>query len=122
MYTEIKTFEDACNKLGILAITPDLSSFPDEYKESVYSHYKLMIIAAAINDGWKPDWSNDDQPKYYPWFDMSSSASGSFSCYGSDVWYSVSGVGSRLCFETREKAKYAGEQFKDLYEAYFVIK
>jgi hypothetical protein len=121
-YKEIKTFEDACNALEILAIIPELGTTPEEFSGPILAHYKLMVIAKAINGDWKPDWSDSNQWKYYPWFDMRSSASGGFSYDGYDCWDPGSGVGSRLCFESREKAEYAGTQFKDLYEEYFVIK
>ena len=125
MYTDIKTFEDACLKLGIDAahVVPDFfEPFPKEHKEAMQAHVKLIIINQAINEGWKPDWDNGEWDKYYPWFDMRSSASGGFLYDGCGRWRTDSAVGSRLCFETSEKAKYAGTQFKDLYEAYFVIK
>ena len=49
------------------------------------------------------------------------SSSGVGFAYGHfDCWLTLSPVGSRLCFETREQAKYAGKQFEDLYKDYFV--
>ena len=124
MYTDIKTFEDACKALNLNAETviPDFSQYPEEDRKALVAHAKLIIINKAINGGWKPDWSNDDQYKYYPWFDMDSSASGGgFSYDDCAYWSTYSDVGSRLCFETREKAKYAGKQFESLYKEYFVI-
>ena len=53
---------------------------------------------------------------------MESSSAGGFVCndYGSRGTYVA--VGSRLCFKSRELAEYAGKQFKDIYEEYYVIK
>lgn len=124
MYTDIETFEDACKALNLNSETviPNFSEYPEEDRKALIAHAKLVIIAKAINGGWKPDWSNDDQYKYYPWFYMAGSASGGgFSYGGYDRWTTGSIVGSRLCFETREKAKYAGKQFENLYKEYFVI-
>ena len=124
MYTDIKTFEDACKtqNLNPETVIPDFSEYPEEDRKALIAHAKLVIIAKAINEGWKPDWSNSNQWKYYPWFDMDSSPSGGgVSCSDCDYWSTNSIVGSRLCFETREKAKYAGQQFEILYKEYFVI-
>lgn len=122
MYTEIKTFEDACQVLSLdpITIIPDFSLFPESDRQAMIDHAKLIIIAKAINGNWVLDWNNWDQYKYYPWFDMGSSSGVGFSC-GVDVyWCTDSIVGSRLCFETREQAKYVGKQFEELYKSYFV--
>ena len=122
MYKEIKTFEDACKVLNLDAakVIPDFSLFPVEEQEPMKAHAKLIIIAKAINGDWIPDWKNWDQYKYHPYFLMGSPSSGGFSCRDCVSWHAASIVGSRLCFETREKAIYAGETFEELYKTYFV--
>lgn len=107
-FGEIKTFEDACNELENL--TPIRN---DEAPDEI-AYKKLKIIVAAINQGWIPDWANTDQRKWYPWFNLSSGFG--FSCTYYDCVYSVADVGSRLCFESEEKAGYAGNQFLELYK------
>lgn len=123
MNHKIKTFEDACKALNINSETviPDFSLFPKSHQKAMIAHAKLIIIAEALNEGWKPDWSDWDQYKYYPWFDMEKSASGGFSCNIYDSRVTASLVGSRLCFKSPELAEYAGTQFLDLYKDYFVI-
>jgi hypothetical protein len=121
-YTEIKTFEDACTalKLDATTVIPDFSLFPEADKLAMIAHAKLVLIAKAFTGDWVPDWSDWSQYKYFPWFEMGSPSGGGFSSDGCDFWTSYSHVGSRLCFPTREMAKYAGKQFEDLYKAYFV--
>ena len=118
-WKDIKTFEDACEALGITtnSHTPifDEDEAPDEI-----AYKKLKVIVAAINQGWVPDWTNSNQYKYYPYFNLSSGSG--FSGHDYDDRYSYSHVGSRLCFESREKCLYAAEQFKDIYEDFFIIK
>lgn len=119
----VKTFEDALNIVGI--------EDEDDYILLNYkgknvgilaqvASLKLSIIAKALNEGWIPDWNNSSQYKYYPWFKSDGSGSGWVydGCFG---WYSVSGVGSRLTFKTRELAVYSGRQFIDLYSAMFKL-
>ena len=120
-YTTIKTFEDACKKVNTdPAKLPDVSGILEEFAKPIIAAYKLLIIYKAINNEWKPDWSNWDQYKYYPWFEVLSSGFGfSYTYYVYVITYS--GVGSRLCFESEEKAKYAGNQFLQLYKDFLTI-
>lgn len=126
-HTEIKTFEDACTKLGLDAakVLPDFSMFPEHHQKAMTAHAKLVIIAEALNDGWQPNWGDWDEWKYYVWNKFkegSDKSSGvGFSYF---VWAyssSVTSVGSRLCYQSSEIAAYAGQQFEELYKEYFVI-
>ncbi|AJA67342.1 hypothetical protein MYRA21_0098 [Myroides sp. A21] len=120
---KIKTFEDACQALGVnIDVMP--IGLPIELKhhlKALTAHTKLVIIAEALNEGWKPDWNNWNERKYYPWFEMGSPSVVGFSSDGCDTWNAYSNVGSRLCFKNRELAEYAGKQFESLYKDYFVI-
>jgi hypothetical protein len=122
-YKSIKSFEDACKKVKVdPSKLPDVSMIPLPFRKAIINCYKLYIIYKAINDGWVPDWSNMSQWKYYPWFRMNSSGSGfdfSFSLYGCD--YSLTCVGSRLCFPTSELAEYFGKQFIEIHRELLTI-
>jgi len=123
-YTNIKSFEDACANQGLDAakVLPDFSMFPERDRKAMEAHAKLIIINKALNGDWVPDWTDDDQWKYFPWFYMDDEDSGSrFSYYDCVYDDSCSVVGSRLCYRNREVAEYAGKQFEDLYREYFVI-
>jgi len=114
-FESIKTFEDAC---AVLGINPGLvfnrADTPDEF-----AYKKLKVIIKAINEGWIPDWSNRDQYKYYPWFEVLSSGFG-FSDSDYDYASTFTAVGSRLCFESREKSDYAAKQFIDIYKSFLL--
>jgi hypothetical protein len=119
-FKTIKTFEDACKKLGLdPSQLPDVTSIPEEFRKPIVAGFKLMIIYKAINDGWKPDWNNYQQWKYYPWYGVLSSGFG-FSDSDYYCGRAHSGVGSRLCTDTRDKALYIAEQFKTEYQDYFL--
>ena len=120
---EIKTFEDACTKLGINVEEIKLT-FPEQlnhHAKAFIAHIKLVIITEALNNGWKPDWTNGKWDKYFAWFVMGSSSGAGFSCIGYDYWDTHSDAGSRLCFKSRKLAKYAGTQFEDIYKEAFVL-
>jgi hypothetical protein len=119
-FRSIKTFEDACAKENIdPQQLPDVSMIPEEMKKHVVAYYKLLVIYKAINNGWKPDWSDWDQYKYYPWFEVLSSGFGFSRSYdGCDG--TGTAVGSRLCVDTSEKAMYIAVQFESEYRDFLL--
>ncbi len=114
-FTDIKTFEDACDELGISKVIFTGAESTDEA-----AYMKLKVIARAINQGWVPDWTNEDQRKWFPYFVLSSGFGFSYSYYY--FTSAITGVGSRLCFESEEQASYAGKQFVKLYEEFLTLK
>lgn len=112
----VKSFEDACKELGVR--TSDIVLSSDDVDESAYK--KLKVITLALNEKWRPDWTNTGEVKYYPWFDLSSGSGLSFN--GVVAQDSTSFVGSRLCFKSRELAEYAAGHFLDIYTDFFIIK
>lgn len=149
----IKTFEDACNALGDDHLYVQM--FRDIYDKSekaganenrdVVAYLKLRIVAAALNEGWTPDWGNKDEYKWYPWFYIltqeeyddlddeekcrvvgrasygSSANGGLVYSYASYVSSSSSTVhGARLAFKTKELALYCGKQFGELWASFLV--
>ena len=121
-YRNIKTFEDACEHLGINPDNlPNTSHLEFDLAKPIIAHYKLIIIFKAVNNGWTPDWTNPNEYKYFPWFGFVSSSSGLSS---SDCICAIADtcVGSRLCTDKSEKAEFLGKQFKDLYEDYLLLK
>jgi hypothetical protein len=120
-FRTIKSFEDACAKLGIdTQLQPILNALPEEFKKPIIAVYKLMIIFKAINDGWIPDWSDSNQYKYYPWFWVLSSGLGFRVSYYICTLASTC-VGSRLCTDTSEKAMYIAEQFESEYKDFLLL-
>ena len=137
----IKTFEDACNALGdehpiVTQYRLTAGAYKgDPMTEDFIAYLKLRIIAAALNEGWEPQFTEDEY-RYFPWFffytkeeydkldDDEKGRCVLRSGYGTDSSYgfvccsavcdaSGSGAvsGSRLAFRTRELAAYAGRQF-----------
>jgi hypothetical protein len=119
MKKPIKTFLQACKALGIKPTLPVVTGLPKKHQQAIIAHYKLVIIAEALNEGWKPNWKDYMQWKYYPWFKMDSGSGLSFFVYVCD--YSNSCVGSRLVFKNSDLAKYAGTTFITLYKQYYLL-
>lgn len=66
----VKTFEDACKELGedhkLVQQFKAIQEAIAEDKEAT-AYFKLGIITAALNEGWEPDFTNDDKYRYYPY-------------------------------------------------------
>lgn len=85
---------------------------------------RLFTIAEAWNkeDGFVPDFSNEEQRKYFPWFEYNKGSAG-FVCADTN-WTATAAdasVGSRLCFATRERAFDFGKKFESLYNDFLLL-
>lgn len=111
----VKSFEDACQVLGISTNVPEVKGLPRKHQKAIIANYKLIVIAEALNEGWKPNWQDSDEYKYYPWFDMSNPAGVGFSYTYYTASHTAANIGSRLCLKNRELAIYFGQTFTDLF-------
>lgn len=111
----VKSFEDACQVLGISTNVPEVKGLPRKHQKAIIANYKLIVIAEALNEGWKPNWQDSDEYKYYPWFDMSNPAGVGYSYTNNTASKTNANFGSRLCLKNRELAIYFGQTFTDLF-------
>jgi len=147
----VKTFEDACKELGedhklvqqFKAIEPAIA----EDKEAI-AFFKLGIITAALNEGWEPDFTNEEEYRYFPylclwtkekleqktdewkdernlqlWFGGGTSSYGACcglaAAYSSNAWSVASAsISARLAHKTEQLAIYSGKQFTELWANY----
>lgn len=148
----IKTFEDACKELGekhpfVLAYQTNLRD-PEvaEANRDILAYMKLRIIAAALNEGWEPEFTEDEW-RWYPWLTLwteeelseksdewkadrhlisTGDYSGDFAGF---AWVNsyVSHLAvntdfcSRLCFKSEALAVYCGKQFISLWADFYLI-
>lgn len=148
----IKTFEDALNELGdkhplVLQYRFNFNNeggwTDDMYAREFEAYLKLRIITAALNEGWTPQFTEDEH-RYFPWFWLYTKEEivkmdkeerkkivlfGGHAAYGAAAGFasaasysapstSAASIGSRLCFKSSALAKYAGEQFAEIYFAF----
>lgn len=151
----IKTFEDACEELGEDHLYVQM--FRDIFNKSekaganvnidVVSYLKLRIITAALNEGWEPQFTEDEW-RWYLWFtlwteeELSSKSEewkqerhlqtlGEYVTEYAGLAYANSNntpsipyahFGSRLCFKSYTLADYAGKQFINLWMDFCLIR
>lgn len=112
---KITSYEDACKVLNIQPINEEVfNAFPKEDQRSMLAYHKLTVITRALNNGWKPNWDDQNEWKYYPLFRYVNA--GLSYAYTHNA---AASFGSRLCFPTSALAKYAAEHFADLYRDYY---
>lgn len=121
-FRTIESVEDAFKRLGMdPSEVPDLSHIPERFREPLMGAYNLMVGFDAINDGWRADYSQRDQKKWYAWPWVNSAGSG-FVFAGSHYIYgdAGTGVGSRLCTDTREKTVHLFEKFNEDFKKFLL--
>lgn len=114
----IKTFEDAYHELEKRGNIGYLMEYDNRWTDSkdLLAYLKLRIIVAALNEGWEPEFK-EEELRYFAWVGLKyGDATYVYANYGPS--YMHPNVGSRFAFKSRELALYAGEQFKDLWIDY----
>lgn len=111
-----KAFEEACALRGYdpVALLPDVSKLPEWLQKYTHSSIKRLVIAEAINEGRvrKPG----KEYVYFPIWDLDDNSSGfGFSCTYYVLWHTVTFVGSRLEFFSRDDSDFFGKNFMDLH-------
>lgn len=120
-YKGIKSYEDACKVLNIQSISENaVAAFPKEDRKSMLAYHKLTVITKAINGGWKPDWNDRSQYKYFPIF-YYKNAGLAFAYSHSAASATSACIGSRLCFKTEAMSDYAAATFANLYTDFYCL-
>lgn len=84
---------------------------------------ELFTIAEAWNkaDGFVPDFSDNDQQKYFPWFVYDKDVARFVPCVSMPSAYISALLGARLCFKTAERAKQFGLRFAGLFNKFLML-
>lgn len=152
----IKTFHDAYSELMQLATHNfyPAQKFIEEYdsvrrmgmSDDIVAYMQLRIITAALNEGWEPQFTKDED-RWFPYFDLfDKDIIDTFSDdekdrYGLSLWGDVSSgakdcgctfslvdssisreegyCSSRLAYKSKELAEYAGTQFSSVYARFY---
>lgn len=146
----VKTFEDACQELGEehpFVVAYRVIEDIDECSGDIEAYLKLRIICAALNEGWEPQFTEDEW-RYYPWFwlytqaeidcmdkekrqDRRMMSTGDYQtdyagfAFASSIYspsYTIAYFGSRLCLKSDTLAVYCGKQFIDLWADFYLIR
>lgn len=119
----VRSFAQACKikKLDPKKIIAGVSIFPLEYHKALLATAQMFIIAEVLNDEWKADWNNSNQPKWRPWFWMNKPGFRFIDSYCTAALASaLTGGGSRLCFKDEKTSDYAAKQFLPIWKAMMV--
>lgn len=116
----IKTYEDACEELGITPLDEAKLIELGLTKHDI-AYQKLATIIKALNEGWIPDVCNSDVYRWYPWFLPNASPSSFAFCHSLYEYSGASaGSGSRLCLKSEDLSNYCGKQFLDLWKEHIL--
>lgn len=100
-----------------------ISDINPKHLDALIALNKLFTIAQAWNkeDGFVPDFLDEDQYKWYPSF-IYDKHTARYIYYRSShaIKHATSSSGTRLCFKTPDRAEQFGKQFEDLYNKIFL--
>ena len=151
----VKTYKDACKILGkdplekYIDKTVELENGEKFVSYSLpldeIAYIQLKTIIEALNEGWKPQLTEDEY-RWYPWFYLYTKEEikrkskadlkrqrglllGGYASYGAYCGfaygistytpsYAYANVGSRLCLKSEELADYCGRQFIEIWFSY----
>lgn len=144
----IKTFEGALNELGEShKLVNEWKALNSEFASpDIKAFLKLRIIVAALNEGWQPQFT-EDECRFYPWFllytkeeidkmsyedkktlcllgvDDGNCTSCVLGCSNLYSAFSASDshFGALLALKTRELAVYCGRQFIEIWKDFVTI-
>ncbi len=145
----VKTLSDAIEELGkeheAVKAYRAMEWYLRDYAPDLMAYFELRIITAALNEGWEPQFTPDEE-RWYGWYDLiskeaydslsdeekgrcvgrsgsSAGASGGLVCSSADYAssYSYTSFSSRLAFKNRELAEYAAKQFIEIYANFCFI-
>jgi hypothetical protein len=109
---KVKSFKDACIVLGVNE--DDVFNKKTDSSDDI-AFKKLKMIVKALNEGWYPNWNDDNERKYFIWWNMK----GGFSYYAVTYNGTDANVPSALCLKTRDLAEHisniAFKEFKEYY-------
>lgn len=150
----VKTFEDACRELGedhpfVRSYNGYANNIHENNKNDtdILAYLKLRIICAALNEGWEPQFTEDEW-RYYPWFtlwtedelseksdewktDRHLISTGEYQTDYAGLVYATSYsapsntyalIGSRLCLKSDTLAVYCGKQFINIWADFCLIR
>lgn len=144
----VKTFEDACNELGEEhKLVTEWRYWEGNSSADLAAYLKLRIICAALNEGWEPQFTEDEW-RYYPWFilwtkdelseksdewktDRHLISTGDYQTGYAGLAYASSHYapsdtdayfGSRLCLKSDTLAVYCGKQFINIWADFCLIR
>lgn len=150
----VKTFEDACRELGedhpfVRSYNGYANNIHENNKNDtdILAYLKLRIICAALNEGWEPQFTEDEW-RYYPWFtlwtedelseksdewktDRHLISTGEYQTDYAGLVFATSNnapshthasFGSRLCLKSDTLAVYCGKQFINIWADFCLIR
>lgn len=151
----VKTFEDACHELGkdddlvcqYVWVEKEMRGWHNTKHSDLLAYLKLRIICAALNEGWEPQFT-EDELRYHPCFSLWTSEElnekdeewkQESHLISTDVFRTeyagfayvylsyapsniAANVSSCLCLKNETLAEYCGKQFIELWADFGLIR
>lgn len=120
----INSFEDAVEETKdnpeVIELLADLKNTTNTASQGIIM---IRIIVIAFCEGWKADYSDSNQEKWFPYFQYKTATSGRpagfvYSNSNYDFVIAYACLGSRFAFPTSEHAECVGKKFENLFNKF----
>lgn len=108
-----KLFQKFCDETGLIYSEIVNDSLPAD--EQAYQMIKAIV--AHANNGWKPNWEDINEMKYWPRFKMSSGFGFADTFYASPHTHTT--VGARLCYKSWNVCIDTVQKYLPIYEKHY---
>ena len=110
----IKTVEDAIEVLGECQEVMTLNALKKHTDDKwAIARQEWVVIVKALNEGWYPDFDNNNERKWYPCFNLENKA---VTLFGVSYDYRGSVVPPSFIFKSEALCRYAVSQFSSVLE------
>lgn len=114
LFEKINNYSDVCKELNIEELDEDNFSFlPKEQRKKQLAFHKIQNIIKLFNEDWKINWKDQNQYKYYPYFQIDGSGGLVFDCSHYHYHGFHFGVGF---YKDKETSDFCGKKFIKIYK------
>ena len=115
----VVNYATACVVLGVKWVADEVFKM-NSFSIDEIAFYKLKVIAKALNEKWSPNLDNKNEKIYWPEFIYDGKTNRFcfnrvLNNFDHDITAPI-----KLCFKNYKLAKYAGNQFEDMYNDFLL--
>lgn len=90
-----------------------------EVADNILARQEAVVLIKAYNEGWGPEWTDDNQYKYFHRFYIGGDeGSSDFRFLGFGHWDTHSNVGYRLCLKSSDLVYQTGEKHLEVFKRF----
>ncbi len=108
------TYSKVCKKLGEEELTiNDFKFLHEDDRAKILAKAQIAQLERFFNQGWVPNWKDQSESKYYPYFEYKAGHGWVFDAYYFHCYYSY---GEVAFYKDAKTAEFVGKTFLSIYK------